>query len=126
MIKFEVGKKYVQISYRKGDPAYEIIAVIQAKNGWDYGVATKAHDGTPFIMNPDGYWKELAPPLTFADLKPGEKFKWTDLDNKPCGPLLMKIFAVGEDGVAHHLYLEGKMTGYFFKPDIKINVVRVP
>ncbi len=124
MTKFEAGKKYYGGSCHKDAIEYLCTHVI---NG--YGVAMRHKRDEPFFMHPGSFWEEVPPPLTFADLKVGEKFKW--LVTKDCGSAAcMKVKLIsGKFGFFNTPKDIGWVvldTGVIYDANLEDKVERVP
>lgn len=107
-MKFEVGKKYRVISVP--NKVYSCVWASKAA-----GVLSQDSDGYEFLVrNEWNGWEEVPPPLTFGDLKVGEKFRWAG--PRDCGPVVcMRIRPIGQSGQGRYdcrwLALEGPNAG---------------
>ncbi len=116
MTKFEVGKKYL------GGTGYEYLCT-HVIDGW--GVANKqCGPMNPFFMAPDGGWEEVSPPLTFGDLKVGEKFKWAGTREEH---LVLKISNLdNQKGWVYLNNTENFKAGAAFFFTATAEVIRIP
>lgn len=116
MTKFEVSKKYRYGDYSVSSAEYTCEAIVK-----DWAIVTW-NQGTAIFPIPKVSWGsyEEIKPLTFADLKPGEKFKWVvrrDSGDVVC----MKLG--GPMGKSLWIAIP---TGFCFRDDANNEVVRVP
>lgn len=91
---FEVGKKYI---YKKHQSTPWLCQYVGTT--LNVGIRDGAKEQTYIHTKEEENWEEYVPPtpLTFADLKVGEKFKWVKRRDCGEGALCIKLQTIGGD-----------------------------